>query len=109
MPESIEQLRAEAESLGISVDGRWKAGRIKKAIDEAKASQNPAGPQEEERPAGDGASDSPDGDQGAAEPTESSERNKDGLIPGQPVDFQTMQRVKRERDKAKRNGRSTAK
>lgn len=34
--ESIDDLRAEAESLGVAVDKRWKAGRLKLEIESAK-------------------------------------------------------------------------
>ena len=32
---SLDDLRAQAESLGVAVDGRWKAEKLQAAIDEA--------------------------------------------------------------------------
>lgn len=35
--EQIDELRAEAEGLGIEIDGRWGEARLKEKIEEAKA------------------------------------------------------------------------
>jgi len=35
--EKLIKLREEAQSMGLEVDKRWKAARLQKAIDEAKA------------------------------------------------------------------------
>lgn len=36
MSEELEELRAEAEDLGIDFDGRWGAERLRQAIEEVK-------------------------------------------------------------------------
>ena len=35
-PDSIDKLRLQATALGINVDGRWGAARLKHEIDQAK-------------------------------------------------------------------------
>ena len=55
----LEELRAEAESLGVAVDGRWGADRLRDEIAAAKADDDDDGDQADEaetvdEPKGDG-------------------------------------------------------
>lgn len=46
MSEELEELRAEAEDLGIEFDGRWGAERLRQAIEEVKG-ENTDEPEQE--------------------------------------------------------------
>jgi hypothetical protein len=41
--ELLDQLRPEAVGLGLNVDGRWSAARLRKEIDKVKAAEAEAG------------------------------------------------------------------